>query len=247
MIALVSSSPGERAALGALCENRGWVVVACESVLAARRMLARSQPRVVIMRHLLNDGYSDQLLAELSSPGAIPAPRTIVLCAAGTSPTTEARQLQVGADCVLRDPVRVEVLVAYVAKYSADPTPPMTGRVAAHGPTLSFAGATLHLTDRTLRLQHSQVALTPREVELLELLVRCAGQVVTYEMLYSEILGRRFRGDTSNLRVLLGKLAASARPLGIKVRDWVEVIPKGGYRYHEPPEPAVAPTAKTSG
>ena len=46
--------------------------------------------------------------------------------------------------------------------------------------------------------------------------------------------GRRFRGDTSNLRVLLGKLTASAVSLGISLQKWVEVIPKLGYRYRRP-------------
>lgn len=242
MIVLVSSSAGERAALGSLCEHRGWVVVASESLLAARRILARNQPRVVVMRHVLKDGYSDQLLSELSGLGDAAPPRTIVLCAAGTSASAEARQLQIGADCVLRDPVRIEVLVAYVAKYwTTPPRRSSSRRASMRNPILSFAGATLHLTDRTLRLRRKEVNLTPREVELIDLLVRCAGQVVSYDMLYSEMLGRRFRGDTSNLRVLLGKLVASARLVGINVRDWVDVIPKGGYRYLKTPRVAIMP------
>jgi DNA-binding response OmpR family regulator len=132
----------------------------------------------------------------------------------------------------LRDPIRTEVLVAYISRYLSQPATSVLGGNAPSTPTLQFAGATLHLTDRTLRNAHGGVVLTPREVELVELLVRCEGRVVSYDMLYSEILERRFRGDTSNLRVLLGKLATTTRPLGLAARDWIEVIPKSGYRYH---------------
>jgi DNA-binding winged helix-turn-helix (wHTH) protein len=76
------------------------------------------------------------------------------------------------------------------------------------------------------------VSLTPREVLLVEVLAGSKGQIVTYETLYSEVLGRRFRGDTSNMRVLLGKLGSSIRPLGLTLQHHVDVIPKTGYRYH---------------
>jgi hypothetical protein len=61
-------------------------------------------------------------------------------------------------------------------------------------------------------------------------------------MLYSEILGRRFAGETSNMRVLLGKLGKTTAKVGLDVRQWVEVIPKLGYRYRsgasgDPSEP----------
>ena len=65
-----------------------------------------------------------------------------------------------------------------------------------------------------------------------EALATRTGEVATYETLYAEVLERRFRGDTSNLRVLLGKLAASCAAIGADLRAWVEVIPKSGYRLH---------------
>jgi DNA-binding response OmpR family regulator len=77
-----------------------------------------------------------------------------------------------------------------------------------------------------------------REVELLEILVACPDKVVTYQTLYSEILGRHFRGETANMRVLLGKLTQSFATLGCALRDWIDVIPKGGYRYRSSPRSA---------
>jgi DNA-binding winged helix-turn-helix (wHTH) protein len=73
--------------------------------------------------------------------------------------------------------------------------------------------------------------ITPREALLLELLIRAEPEVVSYETLYNEILGRKFRGDTSNMRVLLAKLSISARAVGITLRSHINVIPKTGYRY----------------
>src|SRR5437868_7274317 len=127
-----------------------------------------------------------------------------------------------GADCVHRDPVRIDVLLVYLAKYTgklSDSPPAVT-----HSParTHLFAGAALNILERTLRRRGLTVLLTPREVALAELLVRSRGEVITYETLYNEILGSIFRGDTSNMRVLLGKLTASARSVGITLRAWLE-------------------------
>ena len=106
-------------------------------------------------------------------------------------------------------------------------------RPAARSPVrLAFAGGELRPDDRTLRRGRRTLSLTPREAGLAEALAARPGEVVSYETLYGEILGRRFRGETSNLRVLLGKLAATCRRGGIALRGWVEVIPKAGYRYH---------------
>ena len=235
MIAIVSSSAPDRAALVALCESRGWVAVACNSIRSVTRLLQRSPPRSIVMRHSCSDGFSDQVFAHLGAAQAGRATRCIVLVAASTPPAGEARQINLGADCVLRDPIRTDLLLAYLAKYQRDSQPASTRSRSGPGAALPFAGGALHRGDRKLRKGGKTAPLTPREIELIELLVGTAGTVVSYETLYSEILNRPFRGDTSNMRVLLGKLTTSAATIGLAVRSWVEVIPKTGYRYRAPP------------
>ena len=231
MIAVVSSAARERAALISLCESRGWPVIECDSVGALRRALSRHAPRVVLARHQLADGYSDDVLAHLRTAHRLPETKVIVMVRAGTPSALEARQLTLGADCVQRDPVRIEVLVEYLAKYHDARV--RTGRARRRSSlgAIRFAGATLRVPERELHYRNRSVQLTPRETQLAELLVQFDGEVLTYETLFSELLGRRFRGDTSNMRVLFGKLSASAATLGIALRSWIAVIAKGGYRY----------------
>jgi DNA-binding response OmpR family regulator len=251
MIVIVSSSPAERRALAALCESRGWASVECESVRSARRSFQQVRPRVVLMRHKLPDGYSDDIMAELNARHFPPSVKVIVLLGPGISSAQEARQIALGVDSVQRDPVRSEVLVEYVAKYRRGA--PM--RAAKAGSTLSkpfpFAGARLRPVERRLLRGQRFTRLTPREVQLAESLFESRGEVVTYATLYSEIIGGKFRGETSNMRVLLGKLDASFRSLGLNLRRFVEVIPKTGYRYtspqtRRPPRNASAARAKVT-
>jgi DNA-binding response OmpR family regulator len=138
--------------------------------------------------------------------------------------------------------VRTDVLAEYLARYrtmfknARHETPPTVLK------SFLFAGASVDPVERTLCHRKKVSHLTPHEVDLAELLIQSEGGIVTYDTLYSSILDRRFRGDTSNMRVLLGKLAASARRSGVQLRQWVKVIPKMGYRYQSPvPEEVVSP------
>lgn len=236
MIAIVSSVARERLALVALCDEQ-WPVTECDSVRTFNRLLGRTQPKVVLTRHKLADGYSDEILALLGRAGFSPGAKVIVLCAAGAPPSLEARQITLGADTVMRDPVRMEVLLAYLKKYYQSASAPPPADRSASARTIAFAGALLKPRERLFVRAGKSVVLTPRENALVEALAGSAGEAVSYDTLYSEVLGRRFNGDTSNMRVLLGKLTASAATIGIRMRDWIEVIPKAGYCYREDHKP----------
>lgn len=233
MILLVSPTPRERTAFAALFEHSGWPTLACDSTPAAARILRRNRPRVVVTRQRLADGYSDDIITLLREARLLPATKVIVLVAAGTTSKAEARQLTLGADCLLRDPVRTDVLLAHLAKFCQVSPSTRVKAAPSHDRAISFSGATVHPSDRLLQRDRKSISLTRREVELIELLVQSRGETLSYEHLYHEILGRHFTGDTSNMRVLLGKLSNSVARVGIALRQWVEVIPKTGYRYRK--------------
>jgi DNA-binding response OmpR family regulator len=243
VIAIVSPASQERTALAALCVSRGWTTTECDSLRAFQKLLQLLGPGIVLTRRRLGDGYADDVMAALAAAGMSASAHVVVLIGAGTTPSVEARLVALGADCVQRDPVRPDVLVEYLAKYQAvsprtrQATPPIVLR------PFSFAGAVVDPVERTLQRGKRASHLTPHEVELIELLLHSEGGILTYDTLYSDILDRRFRGDTSNMRVLLGKLMASAELVGLSLRDWVQVIPKLGYRYRQPAAP-VPPVAK---
>lgn len=231
MIVIASAVPRERAAFAALCTGRGWVVAECDSVRAVARLFRRTRPKILLTRHKLGDGYSDDLIALLAASERLPSTKVIILFGAGASSALVARQVALGADLVLRDPVRTDVLVEYLAKYHGSSKRAGRAMSPPEPDSYEFAGAIVRPLERQLQCEKGAVRLTPREADLVDLLVRSGGELVTYDTLYAEILGRPFQGDTSNLRVLLRKLDASFRTVGLSLRPWVEVIPKTGYRY----------------
>lgn len=231
VIAILSSNTRERTAFVSLCENHGWPAIECDSLRQFRRLLLRTPPRVILTRHKLDDGYSDDVMALLTESGQSESTKVVVLMTAGTAATQEARQILLGASAVQRDPIRTEVVSAYLSQFRRAGSAVPAQRNPAILKAQAFAGTTIQVVERTLRYAGKSIGLTPREMELIQILQESRGAVVTYDTLYSEILGRRFRGDTSNMRVLLGKLDRSFRAVGGNFRRHIEVIPKTGFRY----------------
>ena len=100
MIVIVSSNAAERSAFAALCDSRGWASVACDSIRAAKKSFQQLQPAVVLMRHKLRDGYSDDVMIMLAASESLPAVKVIVLLGAGSSSAQSARQIALGVDSV---------------------------------------------------------------------------------------------------------------------------------------------------
>ncbi len=96
-----------------------------------------------------------------------------------------------------------------------------------------FGAFALDSTARVLYRDGAPVALTPKQVDTLIVLVREAGQVVERERLMQEVWADTFVEDgglTRNISVIR-KVLADGMPDG---RDAIETIPKRGYRFLAP-------------
>lgn len=233
----------ERAALAALCASRGWICSEQNEVRGSLRAMERVAPSVILTRHRLSDGFSDDLMRQARRTGTRRPARILVFAPATLPAQAEARQISLGADAVLRDPIRSEVLCAYLERFLGLAELSGTQSRAGCRRRLPIARASLDPNERLLRFRGRSIRLTPRESSLCEALVRNRGQLAPYETLFLEVLDRKFTGDTSNLRVLLGKLAHSFARLGIDLRRWVDVIPKAGHKLLAHPHPTGRPPA----
>ena len=235
MLFIASSSSREAAALLSLAESRRWSASICGSIQQFKKLLRKTHPSIVVARDRLSDGYSDDILSLLGQAALLPDTRVIVLAAADCTQKQEARHLSLGADCVLRDPVRPEVLQEYLAKFLRKKP---GSRLQSRNPErFTLGGAVVEVERAQLSHGGRTVHVTPREIELARILAESPGQVVSYDFLYSDLFERAFAGDSANLRVLLGKLTASFRKLDINLREMIHVTQKSGYCYQPPGSP----------
>ena len=234
MILFVCNSNREAAALTTVCDHRAWAAYSCTTIREFRSLTAKIHPRTIVVRHRLIDGYSDDIFAVLRETPLRLRPKVIVLMSADRSAQTEARQIALGADCALHDPVRMEVLLAYLAKYRlpAEPTARLSKGMRT---SFSIAGVEVYPDEHRIARGKLSHRIAPQEVALLRILSIAAKEVVPYPVLYGELFGRRFDGDTSNCRVLLCKVLASFHLLRVELKPFIQVIPKSGYLYSPGP------------
>jgi DNA-binding response OmpR family regulator len=241
---IISSSGREAAMFAALCDQKSWPCHACTSIAEFTKIIEKLTPRTVITRYRLEDGHSDEILSLLSSNGQFATTRVIVLLPANVTTQQEVRQVGLGADCLMRDPLRMEVLLAHVERNRErlGRTPTSTSIPET---IFEIAGVMVHTNKHILERSGRTFEVAPQVVAFLRLLARSAENVLTYPVIYNELFNRRFTGDTANARVLLAKAANSFALLDVNLRAHVSVIAKSGYLYRSAAAQISSATAKS--
>jgi two-component system OmpR family response regulator len=150
----------------------------------------------------------------------------ILMLTAKSGEYDEAEALDTGADDFLSKPFSFVVLVARIRallRRSAD------GRAQP----ILIGDLVLDPLPRTCRRGDTDIALTTREYELLEALMRKPGQVVAKQDLLERVWGEDFDGDPNVVEVYVGYLRRKIdRPFD---RHDLETVRGVGYRIGEAP------------
>ena len=213
-----------RAVLRTSLSSRGFGVEEASSAEQALELLPR--------------GPFDIVLLDINMPGmggleACRRIRTvmpqiaIVMVTVRDAESDIVRALTAGADDYITKPFRFGELVARmraVLRRTDVGSPPPT----VHAGTLE-----IDLERRMLRRAGEAVHLTPTEFDLLALLVRNQGTLVTHAKLLSAVWGPEYRDELeylrSYVRTLRKKIADDpSRPKYILTEPWL------GYRFHNP-------------
>jgi two-component system KDP operon response regulator KdpE len=155
----------------------------------------------------------------------------LILSARGEEPDKVAA-LELGADDYVTKPFGLEELRARVAallRRAAGPAADTTGSIAL-GPLV------LDVTRRAVRVGDVPIDLTPREYELLKILMSQPGRLVTRGALLRAVWGRQYVEEDHYLHVYVSRLRrklAAADPTGT-VHDLITAEPGVGYRIREP-------------
>ena len=153
----------------------------------------------------------------------------IIMLTARDRPQDIIRGLDEGADEYVTKPFEVEVLVARVRavlrRVALPPTSPPKEEVAYSDRYLTF-----NLVDRRVMVNDELVKLTPTEFNLLALLIKNAGRVLTYRRLLEQVWGWEYIDDVDYLRVYIWHLRRKLEPDPKKPR-YVLTEHGVGYRF----------------
>jgi two-component system OmpR family response regulator len=145
----------------------------------------------------------------------------ILMLTAKSGEYDEAEALDTGADDFLVKPFSFVVLVARLralVRRGAPPRPPM----------LTAGDLTLDPATRECRRDDATIALTAREFDVLEALMRRPGEVVAKRHLLEGVWGHEFDGDANVVEVYVGYLRRKIDvPFG---RQSLQTVRGVGYR-----------------
>jgi two-component system KDP operon response regulator KdpE len=146
----------------------------------------------------------------------------LVLSAVGDE-EQKVRALQAGADDYITKPFGARELIARLQAAL---------RRAARSneePLISIEGLEIDLAARAVRRDGQAVHLTPIEFDLLRVLARNRGRLMTHRSLLVDVWGPEYVDDIQSLRTHIARLRAKIEPSGSQPR-YILTDPGVGYR-----------------
>ncbi|NNF54790.1 MAG: response regulator transcription factor [Acidimicrobiales bacterium] len=141
----------------------------------------------------------------------------IICLSAKAGDFDEIEALEMGADDYLRKPFSVDVLAARVSA--------LMRRPRSTADATMFAGIKYDSSSREVQLDDEErVHLTPREGQVLSLLIKAGDRPLSKGELLSKVWGAEYSGNPNVVEVYIRYLR---KKLG---RDRVDTIPRTGYR-----------------
>lgn len=227
-ILVVDDEPQIHRFLRPALETAGYVVDRADTAAEALR-LARLRPPAAILLDLgLPDADGQDLLLRLRE--TVHAP--ILVVSARDRNEEKVRALDGGADDYVEKPFAMEELLARLRAC-------LRRALVQDGVTEPFrnGGLTVDLLRRIVMVDGAELPLTAREYDLLAMLVRHAGRVITHRQLLTAVWGAHSGDQLQYLRVYIGHLRQKLGDAGKLIRTETSV----GYRLLEPKADAPTP------
>ena len=222
-ILVVDDEPAILRFLQASLESQGYVVATAANARAALDMVKRHAADLVVLDLGLPDVDGLDVIRHIREGGeTLP----IIILSSRENEDAKVKALDLGADDYVTKPFGIDELLARIRTAQRH-------RLQQEGEKPLFHAGDLgvDLVRRVVTVRNEEVKLSPREYEVLRLLVAHAGKVLTHDFILREIWGSN--ADVQYLRIYIRALrqkieADPARPSHILTVTGV------GYRLREP-------------
>jgi two-component system response regulator RegX3 len=175
-------------------EREGYGVSVAVDGRRAVEQFRATEPDLVILDLMLPEMSGLDVVRSIRQSSTVP----IIIVTAKDSEADKVTGLELGADDYVTKPFSVRELVSRVRAHlrrSSMATAPQTEEVLGGGPVQMDVGRHEVLVDG------DPVMMPPKEFQLLELLLRRQGRLLTRDFLIEEVWGRDYVGDTKTLDV----------------------------------------------
>jgi two-component system, OmpR family, KDP operon response regulator KdpE len=220
-ILVVDDEPQIVRALKVVLREAGFEAVPAETASQALDLAAVRPPDAAIVDLVLPDGDGVEVTRKLREWSEMPI---LVLSAVGEE-EQKVRALEAGADDYITKPFGARELVARLQAALRRAAP------AEEEPSIVVEGLQVDLAGRLVLRAGEPIHLTPIEFELLRVLVRNRGRLMTHRKLLAEVWGPQYVDDIQPLRTHIARLRAKIETQGAAGPRYIVTDPGVGYRF----------------
>jgi two-component system KDP operon response regulator KdpE len=224
VLLLVEDDDETRRAVAGNLGAHGWRVQQAGSIAEALRHWDAARPDLVIVDLGLPDGDGSTVVRHIRREATTP----ILILSARDQERDKIEALEQGADDYVTKPFGLGELRARIVallRRAGGPATDQSGVVALGSVRMDLARRTVTVADRP-------VDLTPREYELLKVLLSQPGRLLTRGRLLRAVWGTPYAEESHYLHVYVSRLRrklGAADPSG-RARDLIVAEPGVGYR-----------------
>lgn len=192
-------------ALSYMLRKEGFEVSVAATGTDALTEFDRTGADIVLLDLMLPEMSGTEVCRQLRQRSAVP----IIMVTARDSEIDKVVGLEIGADDYVTKPYSPRELVARIRAVLRRQSP----EVAETGaPTLAAGPVRMDIERHVVTVDGGTVQLPLKEFELLELLLRNAGRVLTRGQLIDRVWGADYVGDTKTLDVHVKRLRSKIEP-----------------------------------
>jgi two-component system, OmpR family, KDP operon response regulator KdpE len=219
-ILIVDDEPQIRRFLRTTLSAHGYRVIEASCGREAMTLTATERPELMLLDLGLPDIEGLEVIHRLREWSTVP----IIVVSVRGQEAKKIEALDSGADDYVTKPFGMGELLARIRAA-------LRHRLQAEvdEPVFRSAGLTVDLTRRIVMVDGREVKLTPKEYDLLRVLVTHAGKVITHQHLLREVWGPGSVHETHYLRVYIGQLRQKLEPDPAQPR-YILTEPGVGYR-----------------
>ena len=187
------------------------------------RLAASAAPDAIILDLGLPDLDGKDVLRDIRAFSKVP----VIVLSARDREAEKVAALDLGADDYVEKPFGMGELLARLrnaARHAA--------RAAREQTRVEIGDLVIDLDKRLVLRAGVQVRLTPKEYDLLAVLAKNSGRVVTHRQILAAVWGPAHHDDTQYLRVFIGQLRAKIEP-DPNAPTLIRTEPGAGYRFAE--------------
>ncbi len=204
-------------------DAHGYEVIEAVNGQEALRRVSVDKPDVVVLDLGLPDLGGLEVMARVREWSDVP----IIVLTARNREQDKIEALDGGADDYLTKPFGMGELMARIRAA-------LRHRIKSTGaePVFRLGPLVVDLVKRVVTRDGAELKLSPREYDLLRVLVQNAGRVVTHQQILREVWGPAHVEDTQYLRVYVGQLRQKLEPDPDQPR-YLLTEPGVGYRLRD--------------